>query len=50
MKISELISELQDHMTQHGDVDVVINGTTLISDRIVYFEEINAVEITDVIW
>ena len=50
MKISEVINDLQELMTHHGDVNVVVNGTTLISDRIMYFEEIDAVEITDVVW
>ena len=48
MKISELIKELQDFMTRHRDINVTVDGDGIDSENLVYEEEFDELEISEV--
>ena len=48
MKISELIRELQEFMTRHGDINSTVNGIDIDSENLVYDEESDELEISEV--
>lgn len=48
MKISELIKELQEFMTRHGDINATVNGMYIDSENLVYDEESDELEISEV--
>ena len=48
MKISELIKELQEIMIRHGDINVTVNGDGIDSENLVYEEEFDELEISEV--
>ena len=48
MKISELIKELQEFMIRHGDINVTVNGDGIDSENLVYDEESDELEISEV--
>ena len=48
MKISELIKELKGFMIRHGDINVTVNGDGIDSENLVYEEEFDELEISEV--
>ena len=48
MKISELIRELQEFTTRHGDINATVNGVDIDSENLIYDEESDELEISEV--
>ena len=48
MKISELIEKLQEFMTRHGNINATVNGIDIDSENLIYDEDNNELEISDV--
>ena len=48
MKISGLITELHEFMTRHGDINATVNGVDIDSENLIYDEESDELEISEV--
>ena len=48
MKISELIEELQAFVVRHGDINATVNGIDIDSENLIYDEDNNELEISEV--
>lgn len=48
MLISALIDELQEFMNRHGDINATVNGIDIDSENLIYDEESDELEISDV--